>query len=114
DMCNAKCHVRFTPESDNGRFGQKRTCSSGDGTKLDRVLFKVMSGQAPFPPSHLIGPFYDAGVFQRSGDQMAAEIIEHIPPDASVLEVGCGCGRLSRAFGEYLNPREDTRFRCVR
>src|SRR6516164_5518250 len=25
-------------------FGQKPTCSSGDGTKLDRVLFKVMSG----------------------------------------------------------------------
>ena len=69
-----------------------------------------MSGQAPLPPSHLrvrVGPFSDAGLFQRSGDQMAAEIIElcNIPPDASVLEVGCGCGRLSRAFGEYLNPR---------
>jgi len=37
---------------------------------------------------------------------MAAEIIDlcEIRPDASVLEVGCGCGRLSRAFGEYLNP----------
>ena len=37
---------------------------------------------------------------------MAAEIIDlcAIRSNASVLEIGCGCGRLSRAFGDYLVP----------
>jgi SAM-dependent methyltransferase len=76
---------------------------------LWRMCDQTTTTERPFPPKHLrvrVGPFSDAGLFQRSGDQMAAEIIDlcEIRPDASVLEVGCGCGRLSRAFGEYLNP----------
>jgi ubiquinone/menaquinone biosynthesis C-methylase UbiE len=77
------------------------------------MVFQRMSDQSPrtertVPPKHLrvkVGPFSDAGLFQRTGDEMAAEIIDlcNIPPDASVLEVGCGCERLSCAFGEYLN-----------
>jgi SAM-dependent methyltransferase len=76
---------------------------------IGRMVFRSMSETAaPVPPKHLrvrAGPFSDAGLFKRSGDEMAAEIIDlcNIRPDASVLEVGCGCGRLSSAFGEYLN-----------
>jgi SAM-dependent methyltransferase len=64
----------------------------------------------PVPPEELrirVGPFSDAGLFERSGDRQAAEIVDlcEIGPDASVLEVGCGCGRLARAFARHLHPR---------
>jgi SAM-dependent methyltransferase len=70
-------------------------------------MSEATTTKRPVPPKRLrvrVGPFSDASIFQRSGDQMVAEIIDlcDIRSDASVLEVGCGCGRLSRAFGEYL------------
>src|SRR5262249_12025077 len=45
------------------------------------------------------------GLFTRSGEEMAAEIVRlcAVSPKAHVLEVGCGCGRLSRAFATYLS-----------
>src|SRR5437879_7506334 len=62
----------------------------------------------PVPPERLrtwVGPFSDAELFAQSGAEMVAEIIEvcGLAPDARILEVGCGCGRLSRAFATYLN-----------
>lgn len=62
----------------------------------------------PLPPEHLriwVGPFSDAQLFARSGEEMAAEIVRlcAVSPYAQVLEVGCGCGRLSRAFAAYLS-----------
>jgi len=61
----------------------------------------------PMPPESLrvaVGPFCDPGLFARSGEEMAAEIISlcGLAPDARVLDLGCGCGRLSRALAGYL------------
>jgi ubiquinone/menaquinone biosynthesis C-methylase UbiE len=75
-----------------------------------RMSDQAPTTERPVPPEHLrvrVGPFSDAGLFERSGDQHAAEIIAlcNIRPDASVLEVGCGCGRLSRAFTKHLHPQ---------
>jgi SAM-dependent methyltransferase len=62
----------------------------------------------PIPPESLriwVGPFSDAELFARSGEEMVAEIVClcGVAPDAHVLDVGCGCGRLSRAFAGYLS-----------
>jgi len=63
----------------------------------------------PVPPESLriwVGPFSDAELFVRSGEQTLNEIVDlcGLPADSRVLEIGCGCGRLSRAFAGYLSP----------
>jgi SAM-dependent methyltransferase len=63
----------------------------------------------PVPPESLriwVGPFSNAELFVRSGEQTLNEIVDlcDLPADSRVLEMGCGCGRLSRAFAEYLSP----------
>ena len=63
----------------------------------------------PVPPESLriwVGPFSDAELFVRSGEQTLNEIADlcGLPVDSLVLEIGCGCGRLSRAFAGYLSP----------
>src|SRR5215471_8692344 len=62
----------------------------------------------PVPPESLriwVGPFSDAELFVRSGEQTLNEIVDlcGLPADSRVLEIGCGCGRLSRAFAGYLS-----------
>jgi SAM-dependent methyltransferase len=62
----------------------------------------------PLPPESLrvwVGPFSNAELFARSGEEMARSIIAscHACPNSRILEVGCGCGRLSRAFAGYLS-----------
>ena len=69
-----------------------------------------MVAALPVPPQKLriwVGPFSDAGVFIQSGEEMAADIVRlcALSPDAHMLEVGCGCGRLSRAFAAYLSSK---------
>jgi SAM-dependent methyltransferase len=64
--------------------------------------------ELPVPPEDLrvcVGPFSDADLFTRSGEQMLDEIVGLCgpAPDSHVLEIGCGCGRLSRAFAQYLS-----------
>jgi len=66
--------------------------------------------ELPLPPEDLrvrVGPFSDAPLFERSGNDMVAEIVQlcDLQPDAVVLEVGCGCGRLARALARYLRPQ---------
>jgi SAM-dependent methyltransferase len=63
----------------------------------------------PPPPENLrvwVGPFSNADLFTRSGEEMALQIIDlcKLAPDAQVLDVGCGCGRLSPALAKYLTP----------
>jgi hypothetical protein len=62
----------------------------------------------PVPSKHLrvwVGAISNAELFQRSGEEMAGSIrsLCQLSPSARVLEVGCGCGRLARAFGGYLS-----------
>jgi SAM-dependent methyltransferase len=54
----------------------------------------------------LVGPFSDPALFERGGDEQAADIAAlcGVAPDAQVLDVGCGCGRLARALARYLGP----------
>jgi predicted RNA methylase len=61
----------------------------------------------PLPPENLriwVGPFSDAELFTRSGEEMIAEIVTlcGLTPNAQVLDVGCGCRRLSRALSGHL------------
>jgi len=65
--------------------------------------------ELPVPPESLrvwVGPFSNAELFARSGNETLKEIVAlcGLPPDSQVLEIGCGCGRLSRAFAQYLSP----------
>jgi len=64
----------------------------------------------PIPPENLrvwVGPFSDADVFTESGKEMVHSIIAlcELNPDARVLEVGCGCGRIAAALGTYLSDK---------
>jgi SAM-dependent methyltransferase len=70
----------------------------------------MASLELPVPPESLriwVGPFSDPELFARSGEQMLNDIVGvcGLPPDSRVLEIGCGCGRLSRAFARYLSPQ---------
>src|SRR5215470_4334405 len=75
----------------------------GDGT-TDRW---AMTMALPVPPENLrvtVGPFSDGGLFACSGDEMVSDIVAlcDVAADACVLEVGCGCGRLARAFASHI------------
>ena len=64
----------------------------------------------PIPPEDLrvwVGPFSNADVFTESGKETVHSIIAHceLNPDARVLEVGCGCGRIAAALGTYLSDK---------
>jgi SAM-dependent methyltransferase len=68
----------------------------------------MMPAALPLPPESLriwVGPFSDAELFARSGEETAAEIATlcGLAPGARVLDVGCGCRRLSRALAGYLS-----------
>jgi SAM-dependent methyltransferase len=62
----------------------------------------------PLPPENLrvqVGPFADADLFERSGGQTVADIVREcsLNAHAQIMEIGCGCGRLARAFAGYLH-----------
>ncbi len=67
------------------------------------------AAQLPLPPKDLrtrVGPFCDPALFERSGEEMAASIVAlcGLSSSARILEIGCGCGRLARAFAGHLGP----------
>jgi ubiquinone/menaquinone biosynthesis C-methylase UbiE len=68
-------------------------------------LLVSMSRKRPklVPPTGLI--FTGAGDFKAIGDKLFKKIKEEcdLTPDARVLDVGCGIGRLARPFSAYLN-----------
>jgi len=68
-----------------------------------------VTAKLPLPPENLrilVGPFADPALFERGGDEQAADIAAlcGVASDAHVLDVGCGCGRLARALVRYLGP----------
>ena len=69
----------------------------------------MTSAELPLPPESLrvwVGPFSDPNLFERSGEEMVRSIVRlcGLSPGSRILEVGCGCGRLARAFASYLGP----------
>lgn len=70
-------------------------------------MWEALSGKrAPMvPPRGMI--YTGSGDFINSGKQLAKLCIEHgnIKPDAKVLDVGCGIGRLAVALTKYLSPQ---------
>lgn len=64
----------------------------------------------PLPPENLrvwVGPFADATLFRTSGEETVRSIIAlcGLAPDARVLEVGCGCGRVAAALAAHLSDK---------
>jgi len=64
----------------------------------------------PIPPEELrlwVGPFSDADLFTESGREMVRSVsaLCGLKPDARVLEVGCGCGRIAAALGTCLSDK---------
>jgi SAM-dependent methyltransferase len=60
------------------------------------------------PPESLrlgIGPFADGQAFLESGRETVrlAERISQLRPDQSLLDVGCGCGRIALALQSFLS-----------
>jgi ubiquinone/menaquinone biosynthesis C-methylase UbiE len=75
----------------------------------ERDLISMIPAKLPLPPEILrvwVGPFSNPDLFERSGDEMVQSIVAlcKLSPDSRILEVGCGCGRLARAFASYLGP----------
>jgi 16S rRNA A1518/A1519 N6-dimethyltransferase RsmA/KsgA/DIM1 with predicted DNA glycosylase/AP lyase activity len=74
--------------------------------------------ELPLPPKRLrvtVGPFANGKLFRTSGVRMVEEIAEpcDLAPDHHVLEIGCGCGDLSKSFRRRLifyGVRADARF----
>jgi SAM-dependent methyltransferase len=68
-----------------------------------------MTHNLPIPPEDLrvwVGPFADPAAFIASGKQRVEDIAIScgLRQEDSVLEVGCGCGRLARALAARLGP----------
>lgn len=64
----------------------------------------------PIPPEHLrvwVGPFADADLFRKSGEETVRFIISlcGLKSDARVLEIGCGCGRVAAALASHLSDK---------
>jgi len=69
-----------------------------------------MAHDLPIPTEDLriwVGPFTDLAAFITSGEQMVSGIVTScgLMEGDSVLEVGCGCGRLARALATRLGSR---------
>jgi SAM-dependent methyltransferase len=69
----------------------------------------MIAASLPLPPRDLriwVGPFSDPALFERSGEGMVRNIIRlcGLSPGSRILEVGCGCGRLARAFAGHMDP----------
>ena len=69
----------------------------------------MMPTKLPLPPEQLrvwVGPFSDPDLFEQNGEEMVQSIVElcRLSPDERILGVGCGCGRLARAFAGHLDP----------
>lgn len=67
----------------------------------------MLPAPLPLPPEHLrvwVGPFADADLFRDSGEETVRSIIAlcGLKPDARVLEIGCGCGRVAAALAPHL------------
>lgn len=63
----------------------------------------------PVPPEELrlwVGPFHDEDVFLRSGLETAGllESMCGLRPNHTLLDVGCGSGRVALALVDYLSP----------
>lgn len=80
------------------------------GTDLgERLVGWTKPSDRLTPPLRIrlhIGPFFDPRLFRFAGDRNVAAFRElaGLKPDASFLDIGCGCGRIATALTEYLSP----------
>jgi SAM-dependent methyltransferase len=53
-----------------------------------------------------IGPFLDPRLYRFAGDRNVAAFIDlaGLKPDATFLDIACGCGRVARSLTGYLSP----------
>lgn len=84
------------------------TRATNHSAAADSLTESLLSNPpAPLPPVPMmvaIGSNSEEH-YTRAMRKLAAEIIRrgHVGPDASVLDIGCGCGRLASALQRYLS-----------
>jgi SAM-dependent methyltransferase len=83
--------------------------AAGGFDRMTNILESAMGWREELtPPLRIrlhIGPFLDPRLYRFAGDRNVAGFRElaGLRPDASFLDIACGCGRVARALTAYLD-----------